>query len=171
MKRFWVIPILLFSFAASAQTESFAYKMPKPKNNTYHFEVVAGVGVGNIEAQNDACAKIRQSQADRLSIPFESVSVEMLVFACDSAASAAKLERPAVCEIPAKGVYCASSFMHFLDDGRNCIHMLFLVPDGADPNVRFDMRTFPKIWKWGKINGDIIMRHQEKCNVHFSYNQ
>ena len=171
MKHLLIITILFSSVTAFAQTESFAYKMPKPKNNTYHFEVVTGVGVGNIEAQNAAYAKMMHSQANRLSVPFGSISEEMLFLACDSIVSSANLGCPDVCDIPANKVYWASSFMHFLKDGRNCIHILFLVPENADVNVKFDTRTFPKIWKWGKKNGDIIMRHQEICETQSSHNK
>ena len=145
---------MLFSFAASAQTEEYVYEnMPKTENNTYRYVVVSGTstttnwGETYAEAEKDAVEKMKNMQAKRLSLPTDSISVEFLF--------AAK-------EISNYKVYVAKMFAEVLKDGRSCLHYLCLVPESE--KVIFDICSMPEsdYQKWAITNLEQIKKFREK---------
>ena len=147
---------MLFSFAASAQTEEYVYEnMPKTENNTYRYVVVSGTstttnwGETYDEAEKDAVKKMKDMQAEHFSLPTDSISVEFLF--------AAK-------EISTHKVYVAKMFGEVLKDGRTCLHCLCLVPESE--KVIFDICNRPEsdYDKWATTNLELINEFSKEHN-------
>ena len=173
---------MLFSFAASAQTEQeFVYEnMPKAENGTYRYAVVSGIssieetnktysqeeietmskktdftprtnkdGLGNSyeSAEKDAVKKMRSLQAERFSLPTDSIYAEFLVTAK---------------EISNHKVYVAKMFAEVLKDGRTCLHYLCLFPENE--KVIFDICNRPEsdYDKWAITNLKRIKKYREE---------
>ena len=157
MKHFLILSAMLFSFAASAQTEQeYVYEnMPKPENNTYRYVVVTGVSTTKTgewdkrfaEANKDAVRNLIKLQASRLSLPTDSISALYLNY---------------VNNISNHKVYIARVFHDALKDNRVCVHCLCLLPESETVNVNFDLCNKPDYEEWVTTNMELIKKFREE---------
>ena len=147
---------MLFSFAASAQTEQeYVYKnIPKPENNTYRYVVVSGIsksmkwGEYIFSAIEDVVNQMKSMQAERFSLPTDSISITFL-------ANDAK-------EISYNKVYVVRMFAEVIKDGHFCLHLLCLAPESE--KVIFDINNMPEsdYEKWSTTNLELIKEFRKE---------
>lgn len=80
-KRFLLIFILaMIATASFAQDKpGWIYNKPKPSNNTYLYVVESATGISELEARNQAFARVFQSTAMRLGQPIDSEEINRAV--------------------------------------------------------------------------------------------
>lgn len=181
MKHFLILSAMLFSFAASAQTEQeYVYEnMPKPENDTYRYVVVSGMSTieeanksysqeelenmykktGYIPVKKDGLGN-GYAEAEKDAVEkMKNMQAKRFSLPTDSISVeflfAAK-------EISNYKVYVAKMFAEVLKDGRSCLHYLCLVPESE--KVIFDICSMPEsdYQKWAITNLEQIKKFREK---------
>ena len=79
--RIIIVFVLTFMAMASYAQDKpgWIYNKPKPENNTYHYVVESATGLTELEARNQAFARVLQSTAMRLGQPINSDEINRAV--------------------------------------------------------------------------------------------